>query len=204
MYAQPKLTESVSVDEMMTMRECNLSNEEIAKRLGVTSRTIYKYIGPQPAHLHKPKGYDARKAKKEAEALERQRKEEAEARKKAYALWNEKLEAAKAAQAEQEARAVTADEDVHIDIFGVTELPEKTPCHVVFTCDADKLNTWEGGLKVISQITHVESRDYRYTLDSGNGTVKISNKRTAETTAWSKAALEEYLSELNEVLGMMK
>ena len=201
MYAQPKLTESVSVDEMMTLRECDLSNEEIAKRLGVSSRTIYKYIGKQPAHLHKPKGYAARMAKKEAEALERQRKEEAEARRKAEQLFDEKM---KAAQAELDARQVTVDEGVHTDNFCVTELPEKKPCPVVFTCDADKLNTWEGGLKVISQITHVESRDYRYTLDSGNGTVKISNKRTAETTAWSKATLEEYLSELNEVLGMMK
>ena len=83
------------------------------------------------------------------------------------------------------------------------DLPEQKPAPVAFTCDTDKLNAWDGGLKVISRITHVESRDYRYTLDSSNGTVKISNKHTAETSSWSKASLEDYLSELTEVLGMM-
>ena len=203
MYARPKLTDSVSVEEMLTMRECGLCNAEIAKRLDTTPTTIYKYIGKQPKELNRPTGWAGRRAKQEAKALESQRKEEAEARKKADALWQEKLEAALAAQAEEEARAVTVDENENLDIFGVKELPEQKPVPVVFTCDADKLNAWEGGLKVISRITHVESRDYRYTLDSSNGTVKISNKRTAETVSWSKASLEDYLSELTEVLGMM-
>ena len=89
-------------------------------------------------------------------------------------------------------------------IFGVEELPEQKPAPVVFTCDVDEIEPWQGGLKVISRITHVESRDYRYTLDSSNGTVKISNKHTAETSSWSKASLEDYLSELTEVLNMLK
>lgn len=203
MYARPKLTDSVSVEEMLTMRECGLCNAEIAKRLDTTPATIYKYIGKQPKELNKPTGWAARQAKQAAEDFERKRKEDAEARKKADAIWQEKLEAAMAAQAEEEARAVTVDEDEHLDIFGVEDLPEQKPAPAVFTCDADKLNAWEGGLKAISRITHVESRDYRYTLDSSNGTVKISNKHTAETSSWSKASLEDYLSELTEVLGMM-
>ena len=201
MYARPKLTDSVSVEEMLTMRECGLGNAEIAKRLDTTPATIYKYIGKQPRELNKPSGWAARQAKQAAEAFERKRKEDAEARKKADAIWQEKLEAAMAAQAEEEARAVTVDE--HLGIFGVEDLPEQKPAPVAFTCDTDKLNAWDGGLKVISRITHVESRDYRYTLDSSNGTVKISNKHTAETSSWSKASLEDYLSELTEVLGMM-
>ncbi len=192
MYARPKLTDSVSVEEMITMRECGLGNAEIAKRLDTTVATIYKYIVKQPKELNKPKGWAARKAKQDAEA-----------RKNADAIQREKLIAAMAARAEEKARAVTVDEDENLDIFGVEELPEQKPAPAVLACDADKPNAWQGGLKVISRITHVESHDYRYTLDSSNGTVKISNKHTAETSSWSKASLEDYLSELTEVLGMM-
>lgn len=176
MYTRPKLTDSVSVEELLTMRECGLGNAEIAKRLDTSPATIYKYIGKQPKELNKPTGYHAHKARQSP---------------------------VKPTNVVEAAQSVTLDEDENIDIFGVKELPDAKPVPVVFTCDADKLNAWEGGLKVISRITHVESRDYRYTLDSSNGTVKISNKRTAETVSWSKASLEDYLSELTEVLGMM-
>lgn len=197
MYARPKLTDSVSVEEMLTMRECGLCNAEIAKRLDTTPATIYKYIGKQPKELNRPSGWAGHRAKQEAEALERQRKEEAEARKKADALWQEKLEAALAAQAEEEARAVTDD-------FGVEELPEQKPVPVVFTCDADKLNAWEGGLKVISRIAHAESERARYTIDTQNGTVKVGHKNLVNNEVYDEGSLQKYIDELAEVLAMLK
>lgn len=204
MYARPKLPDSVSVEELLTMRECGLGNAEIAKRLDTSPATIYKYIGKQPKELNKPTGYRAHKAKQDYDSMMRQRKEDAEARKKAEALWNEKLEAAMAEQAEAEARAVTVDEDEHIDIFGVTELPEKKPCPAVFTCDADMIQPWEGGLKVISRITHAESDRARYTVDTQNGTVKVGHKNLATNEIYDEGSLQKYIDELAEVLAMLK
>ncbi len=63
MYARPKLTDSVSVEELLTMRECGLGNAEIAKRLDTSPATIYKYIGKQPKELNKPTGWHAHKAR---------------------------------------------------------------------------------------------------------------------------------------------
>lgn len=49
-----KLSNSVSVAEMMHMREVEgLSNQEIAERIGATKKTVYRYIGAQPAGLRK-------------------------------------------------------------------------------------------------------------------------------------------------------
>lgn len=52
-----KLSKSVSVAELMHMREVDhLSNRDISKRLGISIRTVYRYIGNQPAGLRKPYG----------------------------------------------------------------------------------------------------------------------------------------------------
>lgn len=49
-----KLSNSISVAEMMHMREVEgLSNQEIAERIGATNKTVYRYIGAQPAGLRK-------------------------------------------------------------------------------------------------------------------------------------------------------
>lgn len=44
-----RLTEEISVGELMRMREQGMSNKEIAKQLDVTTGTIYRYIGAQPS-----------------------------------------------------------------------------------------------------------------------------------------------------------
>ena len=44
-----RLTEEVSVDELMRMREQGMSNKEIAEQLDVTAGTVYRYIGAQPS-----------------------------------------------------------------------------------------------------------------------------------------------------------
>jgi hypothetical protein len=139
----------------------------------------------------------------------RQRKEDAEARKKAEALWNEKLEAAMAEQAEADARAVTVDEDEHIDIFGVDELPDQKPAvfvdgYIPSIMKANREPVWEGGLKVISRITHAESDRARYTVDTQNGTVKVGHKNLATNEIYDEGSLQKYIDELAEVLAMLK
>ena len=109
-----------------------------------------------------------------------------------------------AGKAEEEARAVTVDEDEHLDIYGVSELPEQKPAPTVFTCDADKLNAWEGGLKVISRITHAESERARYTIDTQAGTVKVGHKAVAANEIYDADSLQKYIDELTEVLNMLK
>lgn len=57
-----KLSKSISVAEMMHMRENeHLSNQDIAKRLGISSKTVYAYIGKQPAGMRKPWGSNRKK-----------------------------------------------------------------------------------------------------------------------------------------------
>lgn len=213
MYARPKLTDSVSVSEMMALRESGLTNAEIAKRLDTSVASIIKYIGKQPSYLNKPTGYAAHKARKEAEALERERREDAEARKKAEALWNEKMAAALAEQAAEEAKALTVDEDENLDIFGVQELPEKKPqfddIPSIMKANRPDLfpereQAWEGGLKVISRITHAESAKARYTVDTNAGQVKVTNKMTNLTEIYTADELQERIDELSEILAMMK
>lgn len=48
-YLRPrkKLTDEVSVQEMLEYRQQGLKNSEIADRLDVSYRTIYNYIGPE-------------------------------------------------------------------------------------------------------------------------------------------------------------
>ena len=47
-----KLTDDVSIEELMRMREEEgLSNYEIAQRVGVARNTIYRLIGKQPPHV---------------------------------------------------------------------------------------------------------------------------------------------------------
>lgn len=43
-----RLTDSVSRDEMLKMRESGMTNEDIARSLDVTRQTVYRYIGCQP------------------------------------------------------------------------------------------------------------------------------------------------------------
>ena len=186
MYARPKLTDSVSVSELMTMRESGLTNAEIAKRLDVTPAAIYKYIGKQPPEISKPRGYAAVMAKREAEALAAQRKEEAESRKQAEEAWTKQL--AEALSEQEKAEAVTVDEDENLDIFGVDELPDKKPSE-----------SWTDGLKVISRITHAESAGYRYTVDAGADNVKIANKLTNAVECMTLAELKARIDELTAV-----
>lgn len=57
LYLKPrkKLTDEVSVQEMLEYRQQGLKNSEIAERLDVSYRTIYKYIGPE-RHVRKKTG----------------------------------------------------------------------------------------------------------------------------------------------------
>lgn len=45
---QRKLTDDVSMDELLQMRQDGMSNQEIANRLGASKATVYRYLGPQP------------------------------------------------------------------------------------------------------------------------------------------------------------
>lgn len=177
MYTRPKLTDSVSVEELLTMRECGLGNAEIAKRLDTSPATIYKYIGKQPKALNKPCG-------------------------KAAASYKQSKLADPTPVSQ--AMSVTLDEPENLDIFGVDDLPEKKACPMVFTCDADKVQPWEGGLKVISRITHAESERARYTIDTQNGTVKVGHKQLSSNEIYDEASLQKYIAELTEVLTMLK
>lgn len=58
-----KLSKSISVAELMHMREEeHLSNQDIAKRLGISTKTVYAYIGNQPKGMRKPWGSNRKKA----------------------------------------------------------------------------------------------------------------------------------------------
>lgn len=62
MKRMTKLSKSVSVAELMHMREKeHLSNHDIAKRLGISVKTVYAYIGKQPAGMRKPWGSNRKK-----------------------------------------------------------------------------------------------------------------------------------------------
>lgn len=209
MYARPKLTDSVSVSEMMALRESGLTNAEIAQRLDTSVSSVIKYIGKQPPHLHKPTGYHAHKARKVAEELKRQREEDEAARKKAEDIWNEKLAAAQAAMAAEEETV----EVIHItEPAGhetVDAILDEEP--VRFAEDdfpsimkANREPVWEGGLKVISRVTHAESATARYTVDTFAGQVKVTNKATNLTDIYTAEELQARIDELSEILAMMK
>ena len=51
MPARKGLLKSVSIDEMLYMREQGMSNQEIAESLEVTAPTIYHYIGRNPKNM---------------------------------------------------------------------------------------------------------------------------------------------------------
>lgn len=62
MKRMTKLSKSVSVAELMHMREKeHLSNQDIAKRLGISVKTVYAYIGKQPSGMRKPWGSNRKK-----------------------------------------------------------------------------------------------------------------------------------------------
>ena len=62
MKQMTKLSNSISVAEMMHMREAEgLSYADIAKRLGISSKTVYAYIGKQPSGMRKPWGSNRKK-----------------------------------------------------------------------------------------------------------------------------------------------
>lgn len=166
-------------------------------------------MASSPPHLHKPTGYHAHKARKVAEELKRQREEDEAARKKAEDIWNEKLAAAQAAMVEQEAKAVTLDEDQNLDIFGVEDLPDQKPAvfadgDIPSIMKANREPVWEGGLKVISRVTHAESATARYTVDTFAGQVKVTSKATNLTDIYTAEELQARIDELSEILAMMK
>ena len=45
---KPKLTDSVSVEELLTMRENGMSNHQIANALDISYATVVRYIGKAP------------------------------------------------------------------------------------------------------------------------------------------------------------
>lgn len=47
-HPRRKLTDDVSMDELLQMRQDGMSNQEIANRLGVSKATIYRHLGAQP------------------------------------------------------------------------------------------------------------------------------------------------------------
>lgn len=54
-----RLTDSVSVDELLKMRESGMTNSDIARALDVSYYTVLRYIGNQPGraarHAYTPK-----------------------------------------------------------------------------------------------------------------------------------------------------
>lgn len=54
---KPKLTDSVSLEELKRMRENGMTNRQIADNLGVGYSTICAYLGRQPSGLKAPYGY---------------------------------------------------------------------------------------------------------------------------------------------------
>ena len=54
------LIKDVAISELLHLREQGMTNDQIAKKVGVTSRTILNHIGPQPKKLHKKPGPKAK------------------------------------------------------------------------------------------------------------------------------------------------
>lgn len=54
------LIKDVTISELLHLREQGMTNAQIAKKVGVTSRTILNHIGPQPKKLHKKPGPKAK------------------------------------------------------------------------------------------------------------------------------------------------
>lgn len=204
MNIRAKLTDSVSIDEMRTMRECGLGNAEIAKRLDVTPATIYRYIGKQPKELHKPCGRAGQRAKQEAEAYERQKREDEEARRKAHELWEDKMEAARKEWEEQNRIAndqIAPDEKVEDDGLVVTAEDAKveyTSCFTTPTVSEEVI-----ALRIISSVIHAESEDYRYRIDGENKTIRIEMKNPVSIRTYTADTLRAYINELNEALSLL-
>lgn len=51
MFGRPKITNTVSIAEMMHMREEGMSNQQIANRLGISIGAVYSHIGKQPKEM---------------------------------------------------------------------------------------------------------------------------------------------------------
>ena len=47
-HPRRKLTDDVSMDELLQMRQDGMSNQEIANRLGVSKATVYRHLGARP------------------------------------------------------------------------------------------------------------------------------------------------------------
>ena len=63
MYHKQKITDSVSISEMLAMREQGMSNADIAKRIGCTTSAVVKYIGKQPKEITRANHRGGRSAK---------------------------------------------------------------------------------------------------------------------------------------------
>ena len=63
MYHKQKITDSLSISEMLAMREQGMSNADIAKRIGCTTSAVVKYIGKQPKEITRANHRGGRSAK---------------------------------------------------------------------------------------------------------------------------------------------
>ena len=66
MFGRPRITDSISVSEMMHMREEGMSNQQIADRLDISIGAVYSHIGKQPKEMteHNLANKKSRKDKK--------------------------------------------------------------------------------------------------------------------------------------------
>ena len=109
-----KLATSVSISELLAMREQGLTNYQIAERLGVTYRTIVSYIGKQPKGLRAPMG--SRKGTKPLMDAEPAKSEEATAEetpvlpeRKSFSELLSEMQSHKAAEKFQEEHGIEAE-----------------------------------------------------------------------------------------------
>ena len=63
MYHKQKITDSVSISEMLAMREQGMGNADIAKRIGCVTSAVVKYIGKQPKEITRANHRGGRSAK---------------------------------------------------------------------------------------------------------------------------------------------